>query len=69
MVLKKFRIVKIHDYPYGLNYRVDQRHWFLFIPWWDIGAYDLCPKYLFDTKEEAEKAILKLICIYKNGKC
>lgn len=59
--MKKFRIVdRGSDLHYG-RYRVDQRHWFLFIPYWDIGAEILCPKYLFDTKDEALMAIAKAI--------
>lgn len=58
--MKKFRIV---DRGEGciFRYRVDQRHWFLFIPYWDSGAETLCPKYLFETKEEALKAIAEAV--------
>lgn len=56
---KLFKIKKI-----GNLYKVYQRYYILFIPIWDTGAYDLCPKYWFDTKEEAEKAILNLIVKY-----
>ena len=33
--MKKFRIVELDREV--LKYRVDQRHWFLFIPYWDNG--------------------------------
>ena len=46
----KFRIVKLDRKVY--KYRVDQRHWFLFIPYWDTGAGSLCPKYFFESKKE-----------------
>lgn len=55
----KFRIVKLDRKVY--KYRVDQRHWFLFIPYWDTGAESLCPKYFFETKEEALLAIAKAV--------
>lgn len=58
--MKKFRIVdKGEEYIY--RYRVDQRHWVLFIPYWDSGAELLCPKYHFETKEEALMAIAKAV--------
>lgn len=61
--MKKFRIVdRGSDLKY-LRYRVDQRHRVLFIPYWDSGAEVLCPKYLFDTKEEALMAIAKAITV------
>lgn len=59
--MKKFRIIdRGSDYRYG-RYRVDQRHWILFIPYWDNGASDLCPKYIFATKEEALMSIAKAV--------
>lgn len=59
-----FRIVdKGPDWIY--RYRVDQRHKFLFIPYWDDGAELLCPKYIFETKEEALMAIAKAITLEK----
>ena len=63
--IKKFRIVKISNFKRGLNYRVDQRHWILFIPYWDNGASSMMPNYLFRTKADAERAILKKVLIYK----
>lgn len=57
--MKKFRIVKLNRDIY--KYRVDQRHWFLFIPYWDHGAESLCPKYMFETIDEALYAIAKAI--------
>lgn len=44
-----------------LAYRVDKRHSLFFglIRYWDHGAYNLCPEYLFSSVNEAEKAILK----------
>lgn len=60
--MKKFRIVELDRNV--LNYRVDQRHWlFGIIPFWDNGASDLCPKYLFETKEEALDAIAKAVTV------
>lgn len=58
--MKKFRIVD-RGYEWIYRYRVDQRHWFLFIPYWDNGASALCPKYLFETKDEALLAIAKAV--------
>lgn len=55
--MKKFRIVELDSKVY--KYRVDQRHWFLFIPYWDCGSSDLSPYYRFETLEDAEKAILE----------
>lgn len=60
--MKKFRIVELDREV--LKYRVDQRHWFLFIPYWDHGSSDLSPNYLFEKIEDAEKAILKNILSY-----
>lgn len=54
---KLFRIVKISDN----YYRVDQLHHILFLPYWDLGASDLCPNYRFENVEDARKAILDLI--------
>lgn len=60
--MKKFRIVELNRKVY--KYRVDQRHWFLFIPYWDNGSYDLSPNYMFEKIEDAEKAILENIVSY-----
>lgn len=57
--MKKFRIVDLKRNT--LRYRVDQRHWFLFIPYWSHGAEVLCPKYFFQTKDEALMAIAKAV--------
>lgn len=68
--MKKFRIVELDREV--LKYRVDQRHWFLFIPYWDNGSADLSPYYRFDKIEDAEKAILENVVCYKtkdNKKC
>lgn len=45
-----------------LAYRVDKRHSLLFglIHYWDYGAYNLCPWYLFSSVDKAEEAILKV---------
>ena len=45
-----------------LAYRVDKRHSLLFglIHYWDYGAYNLCPEYLFPSVDKAEEAILKV---------
>ena len=45
-----------------LAYRVDKRHSLLFglIHYWDYGAYNLCPEYLFSSINKAEEAILKV---------
>ena len=45
-----------------LAYRVDKRHSLLFglIHYWDYGAYNLCPDYLFSSIDKAEEAILKV---------
>ena len=42
-------------------YRVDKRHSWLFglIHYWDYGAYNLRPEYLFPSVDKAEEAILK----------
>ena len=44
-----------------LAYRVDKRHSLFFglIHYWDHGAYNLCPEYLFPSVNKAEEAILK----------
>lgn len=46
-----------------LAYRVDKRHSLLFglIHYWDYGAYNLCPEYLFPSVDKAKKAILKVV--------
>lgn len=57
--MKKFRIVETGwD---RLKYRVDQRHWFFFIPYWDHGASDLCPNILFENRIDALLAIAKAV--------
>ena len=45
-----------------LAYRVDKRHSLLFglIHYWDYGACNLCPEYLFPSVDKAEEAILKV---------
>lgn len=45
-----------------LAYRVDKRHSLLFglIHYWDYGAYNLCPDYLFSSINKAKEAILKV---------
>lgn len=45
-----------------LAYRVDKRHSLLFglIHYWDYGAYNLCPTYLFSSIGKAKEAILKV---------
>ena len=45
-----------------IAYRVDKRHSLLFglIHYWDYGAYNLCPTYLFSSVDKAEEAILKV---------
>lgn len=65
-VYRKSKAVKgIHydsqDNPI-LAYRVDKRHSLLFglIHYWDYGAYNLCPDYLFSSIDKAEEAILKV---------
>lgn len=43
-------------------YRVDKRHSLFFglIHYWDYGAYNLCPEYLFSSVNKAKEAILKV---------
>ena len=45
-----------------LAYRVDKRNSLLFglIHYWDYGAYNLCPTYLFPSVDKANDAILKV---------
>ncbi len=45
-----------------LAYRVDKRHSLFFglIHYWDYGAYNLSPNYLFASVDKAEEAILKV---------
>ena len=45
-----------------LAYRVDKRHSLLFglIHYWDNGACNLRPEYLFYSVDKAEEAILKV---------
>ena len=40
-------------------YRVDKRHSLFFglIHYWDHGAYNLCPTYLFSSIDKAKEAI------------
>ena len=44
-----------------LAYRVDKRHSMLFglIQYWDYGACNLRPEYLFSSVDKAKEAILK----------
>ena len=57
-----------------LAYRVDKRHSLLFglIHYWDYGAYNLRPYYLFSSVYKAEEAILnvdksrRVTIFYKN---
>ena len=44
------------------SYRVDKRHSLLFglIHYWDYGAYNLCPEYLFSSVDKAKEAIFKV---------
>ena len=63
---RKSKAVKGIHYDYFGNpilaYRVDKRHSLLFglIHYWDYGAYNLCPEYLFSSVDKAEEAILKV---------
>ena len=63
---RKSKAVKgIHYDPCGnpiRAYRVDKRHSLLFglIHYWDYGAYNLCPTYLFSSIGKAKEAILKV---------
>lgn len=64
MYRKSKAIKGIHYDSWGnpiLAYRVDKRHSLFFglIHYWDYGAYNLCPKYLFSSIDEAEEAILR----------
>lgn len=45
-----------------LAYRVDKRHALLFglIHYWDYGAYNLSPEYLFPSVDKAKEAIWKV---------
>lgn len=45
-----------------LAYRVDKRHSLLFglIHYWDYGACNLSPEYLFPSFDKAKEAILKV---------
>ena len=45
-----------------LAFRVDKRHSLLFglIHYWDYGACNLRPEYLFHSVDKAEEAILKV---------
>ena len=45
-----------------LSYRVDKRHSLLFglIHYWDYGACNLRPEYMFPSVDKAEEAILNV---------
>ena len=45
-----------------LNYRVDKRHSLFFglIHYWDYGACNLRPEYLFSSVDKAKEAIFKV---------
>ena len=45
-----------------LSYRVDKRHSLLFgfIHYWDYGACNLRPEYLFSSVDKAKEAIFKV---------
>nr|DAP45820.1 MAG TPA: High potential iron-sulfur protein like [Caudoviricetes sp.] len=51
-----------------LAYRVDKRHSLLFglIHYWDYGAYNLCPEYLFPSIDKAKRKQRKM---YKERCC
>lgn len=61
----KNKVVKGIHYDYFGNpilaYRVDKRHSLLFglIQYWDYGACNLRPEYLFSSVDKAKEAILK----------
>ena len=61
----KNKVVKGIHYDYFSNpilaYRVDKRHSLLFglIQYWDYGACNLRPEYLFSSVDKAKEAILK----------
>ena len=63
---RKNKAVKGIHYDYFGNpilaYRVDKRHSMLFgfIHYWDYGACNLRPEYLFPSVDKAEEAILKV---------
>lgn len=63
---RKSKAIKGIHYDYQGNpiiaYRVDKRHSLLFglIHYWDYGAYNLRPDYLFSSIDKAEEAILKV---------
>ncbi len=63
---RKSKAVKgIHYDSWGnpiLAFRVDKRHSLLFglIHYWDYGACNLRPEYLFSSVYKAEEAILKV---------
>lgn len=63
MKINKYRIKKIGTGEHSW-YRVDKRHWFLFIPYWDLGASDMMPNYEFQTYEDAVAAIRKKLDEY-----
>lgn len=64
MLFKKYRIVSI-GIPKFPRFRVDKRHWFFIIPYWDIGASDMSPDYYFSSILSAEHAIAKKVTKYK----
>ena len=63
---RKSKAVKGIHYDYCGNpifaFRVDKRHSLLFwlIHYWDYGACNLRPEYLFPSVDKAEEAILKV---------
>lgn len=65
MYRKSMAVKGIHYDSHGnpiLAYRVDKRHSLLFglIHYWDYGAYNIRPDYLFSSIDKAEEAILKV---------
>ena len=54
--MKKYRIKRVGSDGHGW-YRVDKRHWFLFIPYWDLGATDMMPSYDFQNYDDAVAAV------------
>ena len=69
IIVDMYRKIKpingIHYDSFGnpiLAFRVDKRHSMLFglIHYWDYGAYNLSPEYLFSSVYKAEEAILKV---------
>lgn len=65
MYRKSMTVKGIHYDSQGnpiLAYRVDKRHSLLFglIHYWDYGAYNLRPEYLFFSVDKAKEAIFKV---------